>query len=319
MTKESCMTAQIGIVGAGLIGRAWAIVFARSGMSVSLYDVDDGALERARVAIRQSLVDLREAGLLDEVEVPMGLIRTQSDLALAMNGVEYVQECGPEDVEAKRQIYTELEEVVGEATVLASSTSGIAASHFTQHLSHPERCLVAHPVNPPYLIPLVEVSPSPATSDAAVSRTMTLMEQAQQVPILVRKEIQGFILNRLQGALLNEALRLFRDGYVSAEDLDKTVKHGLGLRWSFMGPFETIDLNAPLGVVDYGRRYGPLYRDVDRQRGDDDPWDPVTLEELDRDRREQLPSSSLSARQAWRDRTLMALTAHQRNTSSSGR
>ncbi|QJQ99008.1 3-hydroxyacyl-CoA dehydrogenase [Halomonas sp. PGE1] len=310
------MSAQIGIVGAGLIGRAWAIVFARSGMSVSLYDVDDGALERARAAIRQSLVDLRGAGLLDEVEVPMGLIRTQSDLALAMKGVEYVQECGPEDVEAKRQIYAELEEVVGEATVLASSTSGISASNFTQHLRHPERCLVAHPVNPPYLIPLVEVSPSPATGEAAVSRTMTLMEQAQQVPILVRKEIQGFILNRLQGALLNEALRLFRDGYVSAEDLDKTVKHGLGLRWSFMGPFETIDLNAPLGVVDYGRRYGPLYHDVDRQRGDDDPWDPATLEELDRSRREQLPSSSLSERQAWRDRTLMALTAHQRNTSS---
>lgn len=307
------MTARIGILGAGLIGRAWAIVFARAGLPVSLYDVDAGALDKAREAIRQSLDDLRQAGLIEGVNAPLSLIQTESDLARAMAGAEYIQECGPENVEAKRNIYTDLEAVVAEDTVLASSTSGIAASQFTGHLNHPERCLVAHPVNPPYLVPLVEIAPAPATSEAAVNRTMRLMEQAGQAPILVRKEVQGFILNRLQGALLNEALRLFRDGYVSAEDLDKTVKHGLGLRWSFMGPLETIDLNAPSGVVDYGQRYGPLYRDVDRQRGDDDPWDPATLDALDRERRERLPSDGLADRQAWRDRRLMALMAHQRS------
>lgn len=307
------MTARIGIIGAGLIGRAWAIVFARSGMSVCLYDVDASALGQVRDGIRQSLQDLLQAGLIKDIEAPLSLIQTENDLAHAMRGVEYVQECGPEEIDAKRRIYSELESVVARDTVLASSTSGIAASRFTNHLKHPERCLVAHPVNPPYLIPLVEVAPSPDTSEAAVNRTMQLMEQAQQTPILVRKEVQGFILNRLQGALLNEALRLFRDGYVSAEDLDKTVKHGLGLRWSFMGPFETIDLNAPNGVVDYGQRYGPLYRDVDRQRSDDDPWDTATLAALGQERRSQLPSEGLAERQAWRDRRLMALMAHQRH------
>ncbi|MCE9683745.1 3-hydroxyacyl-CoA dehydrogenase [Halomonas alkalisoli] len=311
------MTARIGIVGAGLIGRAWAIVFARAGMPVSLYDVDAVALDKAREAIRQSLDDLQQAGLIEDVEAPLALIQTESDLARAMAGAAYIQECGPENVEAKRRIYSDLEAVTAEDTVLASSTSGIAASQFTDHLRHPERCLVAHPVNPPYLIPLVEVAPAPATSESAVNRTMHLMEQAWQAPILVRKEVQGFILNRLQGALLNEALRLFRDGYVSAEDLDKTVKHGLGLRWSFMGPFETIDLNAPSGVVDYGQRYGPLYRDVDRQRGDDDPWDAATLTALDKARRERLPTEGLSDRQAWRDRRLMALMSHQRSHSPS--
>lgn len=307
------MTARIGIIGAGLIGRAWAIVFARSGMSVCLYDVDASALTQVRDGIRQSLQDLFQAGLIEDIEAPLSLIQTENNLAHAMRDVEYVQECGPEDIDAKRRIYSELESVVAIDTVLASSTSGIAASQFTNHLKHPERCLVAHPVNPPYLIPLVEVAPSPDTSEAAVNRTMQLMEQAQQTPILVRKEVQGFILNRLQGALLNEALRLFRDGYVSAEDLDKTVKHGLGLRWSFMGPFETIDLNAPNGVVDYGQRYGPLYRDVDRQRSDDDPWDTATLAALGQERRSQLPSEGLAERQAWRDRRLMALMAHQRH------
>lgn len=307
------MTARIGVIGAGLIGRAWAIVFARSGMSVCLYDVDASALGKVRDGIRQSLQDLLQAGLIEDIEAPLSLIQTENDLAHAMRGVEYVQECGPEDIDAKRRIYSELESVVAIDTVLASSTSGMVASRFTNHLKHPERCLVAHPVNPPYLIPLVEVAPSPDTSEAAVNRTMQLMEQAQQIPILVRKEVQGFILNRLQGALLNEALRLFRDGYVSAEDLDKTVKHGLGLRWSFMGPFETIDLNAPKGVVDYGQRYGPLYRDIDRQRSDDDPWDTATLAALGLERRTQLPSEGLAERQAWRDRRLMALMAHQRN------
>ncbi|QPI62519.1 3-hydroxyacyl-CoA dehydrogenase [Vreelandella venusta] len=307
------MTAHIGIIGAGLIGRAWAIVFARSGMSVCIYDIDASALGRVRDDIRQSLQDLRQAGLIADIEAPLSLIRTENDLAHAMSGVEYVQECGPEGIDAKRRIYSELESVVAIDTVLASSTSGIAASRFTNQLKHPERCLVAHPVNPPYLIPLVEVAPSPDTSEAAVSRTMQLMKQAQQTPILVRKEVQGFILNRLQGALLNEALRLFRDGYVSAEDLDKTVKHGLGLRWSFMGPFETIDLNAPNGVVDYGQRYGPLYREVDCQRSDDNPWDAVTLAALDLERRTQLSPEDLAERQAWRDRRLMALMVHQRH------
>lgn len=124
----------------------------------------------------------------------------------------------------------------------------------------------------------------------------------------------GFVLNRLQGALLNEALRLFRDGVVSAEDLDKTMKHGLGLRWSFMGPFETIDLNAPAGIADYGKRYGPLYRDIDRERGQEDPWLDATLEALDEQRRALLPTHELGERQAWRDRRLMALLAHQQAT-----
>lgn len=306
------MTTRVGVIGAGLIGRAWAIVFARAGMPVCLYDVDPAALDGARDAIRQSLEDLAGFGLIEEETAAVAArIRTDADLASALAGVGYVQECGPEDVTAKRRIYAELEAAVASDTVLASSTSGIAASRFIDHLTHPERCLVAHPVNPPYLIPLVEVVPSPATGSETVERTRALMVAAGQVPVLVRGEVQGFILNRLQGALLNEGLRLFREGHVSAEDLDKTVRHGLGLRWSFMGPFETIDLNAPAGVVDYGERYGPLYRDVDRQRGDDDPWARSTLTALDSERRRLLPAAQLAARQAWRDRRLMALMAHQ--------
>lgn len=311
------MTMQVGVAGAGLIGRAWAIVFARAGLPVTLYDVDQDALNGALGAIRQSLRDLQCAGLVEAVEPIMSRIRTAASLAEAMAEAVYVQECGPEKCELKQQLYAELESVVSADTILASSTSGIAASRFTSHLEHPERCLVAHPVNPPYLIPLVEVVPTPHTADVVVERTLQLMEKVGQAPILVKKELPGFVLNRLQGALLNEALRLYRDGYVSPEDLDKTVRHGLGLRWSFMGPFETIDLNAPDGVVDYARRYGPLYREVDRERGNDDPWASDTLVALDRDRRARLPSEAIAERQEWRDRRLMALSAHLRTQADS--
>lgn len=305
------MTDNIAIVGAGLIGRAWAIVFARAGMPVALYDIDPGSLDTAREAIRQSLDDLRAAGLLDDSEATLRHIAFEPDLAKALANASYVQECGPENTAAKREIYTELERHVADTTVLASSTSGIAASAFIGDLTHPERCLVAHPVNPPYLVPLVEVVPAPVTNEAAVSITMQLLERVRQAPILVRQEVEGFVLNRLQAALLNEALRLYRGGYVSAADLDKTVKEGLGLRWSFMGPFETIDLNAPGGIADYGQRYGPLYSHIDAQRDHANPWQADTLEALKRELDTQHGGASHNDRQAWRDRRLMALSAHK--------
>jgi 3-hydroxyacyl-CoA dehydrogenase len=144
--------------------------------------------------------------------------------------------------------------------VLASSTSAIVASLFTEDLAGRARCLVAHPVNPPHLVPVVEICGAPWTSAEAKARARHVLESVGQVPIDVKREIDGFILNRLQVALLTEAFRLVQEGYVSPEDLDHTVADGLGLRWAFMGPFETIELNAPEGVADYCRRYVPWFR-----------------------------------------------------------
>ncbi|QEM82320.1 3-hydroxyacyl-CoA dehydrogenase [Halomonas binhaiensis] len=306
------MTPHIAVVGAGLIGRAWAIVFARAGHAVRLYDPSQAALEEAHSAIQQSLADLVAADLLTSATETFSCIQFNDCLTKALEGTLYVQECGPEQLDVKRDLYQQMEALVAQETILASSTSGISASHFSHHLSHPQRCLVAHPVNPPYLIPLVEVVPSPLTSEQVVESTMRLLFETGQQPVLVRKEVQGFVLNRLQGALLNEAMRLLQDGVISAEDLDKTVKHGLGLRWSFMGPLETIDLNAPGGICDYAKRYGPLYQDIDRQRSDTAPWHPELLATIESELRQQVAASDLSPRQQWRDQSLMALISHQR-------
>ncbi len=129
--------------------------------------------------------------------------------------------------------------------MLASSTSAIPASRFTEGLAGRARCLVAHPVNPPHLVPIVELCGAPWTAPATIARAERVFASVGQVPIVVRRELDGFVLNRLQGALLSEAMRLVGEGYVSADDLDKTVRDGLGLRWSFLGPMATIELNAP--------------------------------------------------------------------------
>lgn len=303
---------KVAVIGAGMVGRAWAIVFARAGREVALYDTDAGALENALVLIAGAATDLHREGLVDEdAQTILGRITATTDLAAALKDAVYAQENAPENLDLKRDLYEKMDAVAPPETVIGSSTSGIRASDFSEHLKGRHRVLVAHPVNPPSVVPLVELAPAPWTDQACVDKVRTLMEAVGQQPITVLKEIDGFILNRLQGALLNEALCLVADGYVSTQDLDKTVKHGLGLRWSFMGPMETIDLNAPEGVPDYCGRYGPIYRQVATEN-DARPWDEKLFGQATKDRRELLPMDKHVERQQWRDRRLMALARHKK-------
>jgi L-gulonate 3-dehydrogenase len=302
---------KVAVIGAGLIGRAWSIVFARSGFQVQLWDQFPQAVQAALDFIADRLPELHQAGLLaDMPEAVLARIHSSPSLWEAVRDVEYVQENGPERVDVKCALFDELDRAARPGTVLASSTSGIPASAFTEGLKGRSRCLIAHPVNPPYLVPLVELCPAPWTDPAIVDRTRDLMTRAGQVPATVKKEMDGFALNRLQGALLAEAFRLLAEDAISAADLDALVKHGLGLRWSFMGPLETIDLNAPGGLEDYCNRYGPLYAKMQQQMSPLD-WDAALVGRLQAARRTELPASMQRVRQEWRDRRLMALLAHK--------
>jgi 3-hydroxyacyl-CoA dehydrogenase len=303
---------KVAIVGAGLIGRSWAIVFARAGFTVAMYDRAPGAGVAALDYIGARLPELSGAGLLaDSPETVLGRIFVADSLADALRDVVHVQENGPERVADKAELFAAMDRLAPKGAVLASSTSGIPASAFTGNLPGRARCLVAHPVNPPYLLPLVELCPAPWTSAEVVEQTRTLMVAAGQVPATINKEIEGFVLNRLQVALVAEAFRLVRDGVISPADLDATMKHGLGLRWSFMGPFETIDLNAPGGVADYCARYGGLYETVVASQMTPCDFTPALVETIDGARRATLPLAEHGARQEWRDRRLMALAAHK--------
>jgi 3-hydroxyacyl-CoA dehydrogenase len=303
---------QVAVVGAGLIGRAWSIVFARAGFNVALWDPYPQQVQAALTFIAERLPELEEARLLNEPpKLVLARVQPAGTLAEAVDDAEHVQENGPERVDAKIALFQELDTLARPDAVLASSTSGIPASAFTEGLAGRARCLVAHPVNPPYLVPLVELCPAPWTDPATVARTRALMISAGQVPATVNKEMDGFALNRLQGALLAEAFRLLADDVITPTDLDALVKHGLGLRWSFMGPLETIDLNAPGGLRDYCERYGPLYGQMQQQMQPLE-WDAALLDKLHAARRAELPANMQGVRQEWRDRRLMALLAHKK-------
>jgi len=308
----------IALVGAGLVGQAWAIVFGRAGHEVTLYDADAAALGGARERIAARLQDLVAAGLQDDAGAVLGRIREVGDLAEALRGATYVQESTPERVEVKRAVFAELDRLAAPDAVLASSTTGIPPSQFTEQLAGRARCLVAHPINPPFVTPLVEICPAPWTDAAVVERTHALMTAVGQAPIRMRREVPGFIANRMQAALLGAALRMVRDGIASAEDVDIAIRDGIGLRWSFMGPLETIDLNAPGGIADYLRRYGPLYGAIEREHQDAalDWTDPDLLQKLDDERRQKLALDALGERSAWRDRRLMALAAQKRKAAA---
>ena len=310
------MNERIAIVGAGLIGRAWAIVFARAGCSVAIYDAAPEALAQCRMQLAENISDLAEHGLITETpDAVLARITPVTTLASALKGAALVQENVRETLEAKRAIFAEMDALAEPDTILASSTSWIPASEFSADLPGRARVMVGHPVNPPYLVPLVELAPAPWTSPAAVERARDLYARAGQSPVLLKKEITGFLLNRIQGAVLNEALNLYANGYASVEDLDKVLKDGLGLRWAFMGMFETIDLNAPEGVVDYAQRYGPTYRKVARTQFPNE-WDSELLEKIEAERRAALPAGQLAERSRWRDNRLMALVAHKRKQSA---
>jgi L-gulonate 3-dehydrogenase len=310
--QETNDKSRIAVVGAGLIGRAWAIVFARARHPVALFDADRDALARSIAALEVALSDLEEAGLLDESPKEVRARVTPAfALADAVATAAYVQENIAENLTAKQTLFAELDRLAPAEAVLASSTSTIPTSQWSAGLAGRARCLVAHPVNPPHLVPLVELSPAPWTSPDVVERARSLHTSVGQVPIVVRKEIQGFILNRLQGALLAEAFRLHAEGYASTDDIDKTVRDGLGLRWSFMGPFETIDLNAPGGVAVYCERYGDLYYEMSKSQTPR-RWDEQLVRNVESERRVLLGASDLEARAEWRDRRLMQLIAHKR-------
>jgi 3-hydroxyacyl-CoA dehydrogenase len=308
------MTDHIAIVGSGLVGRSWSIVFARAGLEVSIWDPVEGAAEAALAWIDATLPELQAFGLLQDAGTDQvrQRLRAVGSLAAALEGATHVQESAPERVEVKRALYLELDRLAAPDAVLASSTSGIPASSFTDGLEGRQRCLVAHPINPPHLVPLVEIVPAPWTEADAVDRTRELMRAIGQSPIELSREVAGFVVNRLQGALLAEAFRLVEDGVCSVDDVDAAIADGLGLRWSFMGPFETIDLNSPAGVRGYCDMLGALYYALAEEQADPRRWEAPLVGRIEGERRARLDLERLPERQLWRDKRLAMLIRAKR-------
>ncbi len=299
----------ISIVGCGLVGASWSLVFARAGHSVKLYDPSPAAIETALRFVKASAETLATQDLLNgqTVEAVLGRLKPMPTLAEAVDDADYIQESAPERLVIKQTLYKQMSPMTKPDAIFGSSTSGLPPSGFTADLSGRERCIVAHPINPPHLIPLVELVPTSWTTPDVIDRTEALMKQVGQLPIRLNREISGFVVNRLQSAVLGEAFRLVEDGICSAADVDAAISEGLGLRWCFMGPFETIDLNAQGGIADYCEKLGHMYFDLAKEQADPRPWNKELIAAVEVQRRQKTPQDQLDARKTWRDRCLAGL------------
>ena len=298
----------VAVAGGGSIGVAFALQFARAGKSVRIFEPspERGALIPGEIRARLEM--LGAAGLLEgEAAVVAARIEVTPELQSAAADCDLVLECVPEVVDIKRELFAQLERHVGPDVPLCSASSALPASSFCSELATRQRCLVTHPGNPPYLIPIVELVPAPFTDAAVVQRCSAYFQQVGMSPVVVQREVEGFVFNRLQGALLREAYCLVRDGVASVEDIDKVVRDGLGLRWSVIGPFETVDLNTRGGIAAHAAKLGPAYERMGRERGQNDPWTVELVAKVAAQRRALLPLDQWEARVGWRDQQLMQL------------
>ncbi|WP_081086650.1 3-hydroxyacyl-CoA dehydrogenase [Burkholderia stagnalis] len=303
-----------GIVGAGSIGVAFAVVFARAGWRVRLFDPDEARRAAAPAEIALRLADLAHFALIDESAMQIAeRVDVVDTLEAAAADADLVQECAPERAELKRGLFAQLDRAAPPHAILASASSFLSASEFVDAaLPGHARCLVAHPGNPPYLVPVIEIVPAPFTSADATARAVALYGEAGLMPVQVNKEVAGFIFNRLQGAVLREAYCLVRDNVASVDDIDTVMREGLAPRWSVIGPFETVDLNTRGGIASHAQKMGPSYERMGAERGQHDPWTPELVARVAAARRAALPLDQWDARVTWRDRQLMHLARHRK-------
>ncbi|TEA24168.1 hypothetical protein DBR06_SOUSAS2610127, partial [Sousa chinensis] len=389
----------------GLIGRSWAMLFASAGFKVKLYDIEQRQVTYALDSIRKEMKLLEQSGSLKGslgAEEQLSLISSCSDIREAVEGALHVQECVPENLELKKQLFAQLDGIVGDQVVLSSSSSCLLPTRLFSGLVHVKQCLVAHPVNvatdcanaltgrtlrgvldhelqvgtwelnlfainvlmsgkgnqsgdsgvirwtfeyrvevnPPYYVPLVELVPHPETAPATVDRTYALMRKIGQSPVRLMKEVDGFALNRLQYAIISEAWRLVevcalpsllnwsvacsahtcpaetrqseqgsvQEGVVSPGDLDLVMSDGLGMRYAFIGPLETMHLNAE-GMLSYCDRYSEGMKHVLKTFGPVPEFSGAAAEKVHQAMCVKVPDDPehLAARREWRDRCLMRL------------
>jgi 3-hydroxyacyl-CoA dehydrogenase len=282
--------ALVALVGVGTIGASWATAFIRAGCEVRLWDADPASVQGRF-----------ESGALG------GAIACET-LQEALSGADWIQESTTEDMALKARLLAVIDTLAAPEAVIASSTSAIMPSVLFEHLVGRSRCLVVHPVNPPHAVPLVEVCPSQWTDEAVVCRAMSAMRSIGSSPVRIAREMDGFALNRMQFALLGEALRLVEDGVCTPDDIDRVVSDGLGRRWALAGPFIVAHFGAGGGFAEFFRHLGPTIERLQRSFDTGRVIKRDTIERITAYCEEQVPPP-LAAARARRQEDLCALGA----------
>jgi carnitine 3-dehydrogenase len=241
---------RVAVVGCGLMGASWASLFLAHGIDVQAHDPASNSEDRLRHFVGHALAQLRELGRTGQ-----GQLRFTPDLSQALENVDFVQENAPEKEELKRQLLAQMDGLLPKPVIVASSTSALERSKIVADCTHPSRFIVAHPFNPPHLVPLVEIV---GENEEVVSRARTFYEALGQKPVVLKREMPGHIANRLSSALYREAVYLVAEGVASVADIDAAVCNGPGLRWAIMGPHMTYHLGGGQGGIEhYLKHLGP--------------------------------------------------------------
>ena len=304
------------VVGGGIIGRSWAVVYARAGLPVAIYE--QVAENRAQVLTHIAQAIEQSASLVGDAaaqKAALDRITVSERIEDAVADADFIHECIDEKLDSKRDMFALLERAAKASAILATTTSSFPVSTFASDLAGRDRCIVVHPATPPHLLPVTEICPAPFTAQTVTDATFAFMERCGQVPVLIRFEQSSFVLNRLQGALVVEMLRCLNSGIISASDIDKIISQGFGLRWAFLGPFEGVDLNAAGGIREYLEKFGFIFNDMGKLNGESGLIvTPEVIATLDAYARAQLPLDAINERVGWRDRAIASLRSLKSRT-----
>ncbi len=237
---------QIAVLGAGLMGHGIAQCFIAGGYPVMLYDIQQSVLNSAEAHIKNSLEQFREADLIESRDIGPALDRLTCtvDLRLAVEGADFITEAIPEDLALKQDIFQRVEGLCGQEAILASNTSSLTLKDIGATVKNKQRLVTTHWFNPPQLVPTVEVVRGEETTDDTLKAAYDLLLKIRKVPVRINRELPGFLVNRIQIALVREVLDLFEKGIASAEDIDKAIKGSIGFRLAGIGPLRTMDLGG---------------------------------------------------------------------------
>ncbi|MCM0626954.1 3-hydroxyacyl-CoA dehydrogenase NAD-binding domain-containing protein [Lysinibacillus sp. OL1_EC] len=249
MNKQLTQYSPVTVIGAGVIGISWTALFLANGMEVRVNDISDTLEEDIHHGLNTIKPALQALGY--NVDNLTANLIIEKDLEKALKGVKVVQENGPENPAFKQDLYQKLEQLVDKDTLLFSSSSGIPATVIAERMVTPERVCIGHPFNPPHLIPLVEISAGEKTSQVTIDKAFEFYNILGKTPVEIKKEVPGFVANRLQSALFKECIHLVLEGVVDAKELDTIVQQSIGIRWAIGGPFLSFHLGGGQGGFEH--------------------------------------------------------------------